>query len=457
MQTGEIRLAFNKSSVLMFWRIFLFYLDFTPLKKLSYDILKLRNFRFLLVARMLGILALQSQAVIVGWQIYSLTKDPFMLGLTGLTEAVPAIIGALFAGHIVDNHHPQRIYFLCMIALTLNTFMLLLTAGGIIEVPPDMLIPIIFCGVFISGMARCFIAPTSFTLLAWIIPKKNMPSAAAWQSSGFQIAAIGGPAISGLVYGQFGAEVAWFIPTCMMFCAGIAVWCIRTPDKNKDKKAQKKPKAWTSIKEGWSFIIKNPVLLSVMTIDMFAVLFGGAVAMLPAFAEEILHIGSEGLGLLRAAPALGAVITALTLALYPLQTIKGKHLLLVVTGFGVCMIGFGFSTSFWVAMIFLALSGAFDSVSMVIRGTLMQFLTPEDMRGRVSSVNSMFIISSNEIGAFESGVAAKFLGLVPSIVFGGVGTLIVVAAAGALSPQLRNSAYRADDNLVEHKYKKGKP
>ena len=416
------------------------------MKKLSYDVLKMRNFRLLLAARMLGILALQSQAVIVGWQIYSLTKDPFMLGLTGLAEAVPAIIGALFAGYVVDNSHPQRVYLLSLLALTLNTFFLLLSAGGIIELSEAAIIPIIFVGVFISGMARCFISPSSFTLIAWIVPRKDMPSASAWQSSGFQIAAIGGPAISGMVYGQFGVQIAWMIPTAMMFLAMLTVLFIKTPDQKTDQESTSKtrPKAWTSIKEGWAFIAKNPVLLSVMTIDMFAVLFGGAVAMLPAFAEEILHVGSEGLGLLRAAPALGAVVTALFLALFPLQSIKGKHLLLVVTGFGICMIGFGFSTVFWVAMVFLALSGAFDSISMVIRGTLMQFLTPDRMRGRVSSVNSMFIISSNEIGAFESGVAAKFLGLVPSIVFGGVGTLVVVAVAGILSPKLRNANYDAD-------------
>jgi hypothetical protein len=192
-------------------------------------------------------------------------------------------------------------------------------------------------------------------------------------------------------------------------------------------------------------MLQNPKILSVMTLDMFAVLFGGAVAMLPAFADQVLHVGSEGLGALRAAPALGAVFTALIFALRPMKVFSAKRLLIVVAGFGLCMIGFGLSTSFWLSMLFLALSGAFDSVSMITRGTIMQLLTPERMRGRVSSVNSMFIISSNEIGAFESGLAAKWLGLTPSVVFGGMATLFVVFATAMLSPDFRKMVVRSDD------------
>ena len=200
-----------------------------------------------------------------------------------------------------------------------------------------------------------------------------------------------------------------------------------------------------SIREGWQFIIKTPVLLGSMSLDMLAVLFGGAIALLPAFAADILHVGSEGLGALRAAPAVGAVIMALIMAIKPMKVISIKRLLWVVVGFGISMIGFGFSTSLWLSMVFLALSGMFDSVSMVIRQTLMQKMTPDHMRGRVSSVNSMFVISSNEIGAFESGVLAKFFGLVPSVVIGGVGTLIVAVGAAWASPAMRNTVIELED------------
>jgi len=204
-----------------------------------------------------------------------------------------------------------------------------------------------------------------------------------------------------------------------------------------------------SIVAGWKFILQKPVLLSVMTLDMFAVLFGGAVAMLPAFADQVLHVGSEGLGALRAAPALGAMVTALFLAVRPMRHLSAKRLLWVVAGFGVCMIGFGLSHIFWLSMLLLILSGMFDCVSMVIRSTLMQLLTPDNMRGRVSSVNSMFVISSNEIGAFESGTVARLIGLVPSVVLGGFATLLVVGVTALLSPQLRRTV--VDTHADEHK------
>ncbi len=223
---------------------------------------------------------------------------------------------------------------------------------------------------------------------------------------------------------------------------------ISKPHRQHKSSEQREP-AVQSIKAGWKFILGNRVLLSVMALDMFAVLFGGAVAILPAFADTVLHIGSEGLGMLRAAPAIGSISMALFLALRPMQHIRARTLLWVITGFGVCMIGFGLSQHFLVAAFFLMLSGAFDSVSMVVRGTLMQLLIPERMRGRVSAVNSMFIISSNEIGAFESGAAASLLGLVPSILFGGAMTLLVVASTALLAPPLRRLVINTEDHTIE--------
>jgi MFS family permease len=412
----------------------------------SLDVLRLRDFRLLLATRIFGMMALQAQDVIIGWQIYSLTHDPFILGLTGLTEAVPAITCALFAGHVVDVGRPHRIFLTCFGVMLLNMCVLLLAAGGYVPVP-GKLTAWIFSGVFISGLARSFVMPSSFSLLSRIVPRDKIPAASAWLSGGFQLGAISGPAVAGVMYGVYGVHVVWFMPALLMLGAFIALACMGRPHRQYRSAARREPAA-KSIRAGWVFILHNRVLLAIMALDMFAVLFGGAVAMLPAYADKVLHIGSEGLGALRAAAALGAIATALLLALRPMKIMRASLLLWVVAGFGGCIIGFGLSTHFWLSMLFLAASGAFDSVSMVMRSTLMQLLVPDAMRGRVSAVNSMFIISSNEIGAFESGLAAKFLGLVPSVVFGGCMTLLVAGATAFFSPRLRRLRVNADDASV---------
>ncbi len=403
---------------------------------LSVAVLKNIDFRRLVGARSFGMFGLQAQAVIVGWQIYTLTNSVFMLGLVGLVEAVPAIIMSFFSGHIVDISRPHRVYIMSVASLMLISLGLLLIAGEVIVVNGDFLLWFIFGCVFLSGIARSFIMPASFTLLSQIVPKSNIPAASAWMSSGFQFAAITGPAVAGIVYGGYGHFIAWLIPVSFLFVALIMAISISQPHRHY-RSNERREKAAASIKAGWKFIFSNRVLLSVMSLDMFAVLFGGAVAILPAFADEILAAGSEGLGLLRAAPAVGSIATALYMALVPMKDVKARTLLWVVVGFGFSIIGFGFSTSLWMAAFFLAISGAFDSVSMVIRGTLMQLLVPDNMRGRVSAVNGMFIISSNEIGAFRAGSFASLLGLVPSIVIGGFATLGIVGATAVLAPQMR--------------------
>lgn len=415
----------------------------------STAVLKIADFRCLMLTRMFVTFALQSQAVIVGWQVYDLTKDPLMLGLTGLAEAIPAILSAFYAGHVVDISNPKKIYRLCLMALVVNTLILFMIAGGHVDTPLNTpLLAWIFIGIIASGLIRAFIMPASFSLLPLVVERPQIQSASAWMNSFFQIAAVGGPALAGIIYAFYGVTWAWAMPIAMMSCALINISFLMVIPPPREH--AQKPSTLQNIRAGWAFILSKPVLLSVMTLDMFAVLLGGAVAMLPAFTDEILKIGPEGLGLLRAAPAIGAVLTAIIFALYPMKHLSGAKLLFVVAGFGCCMIGFGFSTSFWVALIFLALSGAFDSVSVIIRSTLMQLLTPDHMRGRVSSVNSMFIISSNEIGAFESGVAARVLGLVPSIIFGGFGTLLVVGVTSLLSPGLRRIVV---DQHGEHHHK----
>ena len=411
---------------------------------LSYDVLRNRNFRLLLATRLLAIFGMQAQAVIVGWHIYTLTHDPLMLGLIGLTEAIPALVCALFAGHIVDISRPHRVFLIALSGVAFASLCLLLVAGGFVQLPPKQTLITMFAAVFLSGIARSFIMPASFTLLPQIVPRHDIPAASAWMSSGFQLAAITGPAAAGIIYGGYGHQVAWLIPFSFLALSTIMFGRIEEHHRQFRRITGKREPAVQSIKAGWKFVLHNRVLLPIMALDMFAVLFGGAVAVLPVFADQVLHMDSEGLGLLRAAPAVGSIMTALYFALNPMKTIRATRLLWVVTGFGVCMICFGLSTNFFAAAFFLAASGAFDSVSMVIRATLMQLLVPDDMRGRVSALNSMFIISSNEIGAFESGAAASLLGLVPSILLGGSITLLVAGATATFCPQLRKLVVQAD-------------
>lgn len=402
---------------------------------LSFTVLRNKNFRALLATRTFALMAMQAQAVIVGWQVYEITGSVVMLGLTGLAEAIPAISCALFAGHFVDTSHPKRIYALCLAGLALNTLLLLVLAGGMVDLSDTLLLVAIYVGIISSGFIRSFIAPATFALLPMIVSREHYSAATSWQTAGHQVAFIGGPALGGLIYGGYGVTTAWFVAFFLMLIATVLTFAIKV--KHNREKGQVRPSAFKSIKEGWVFLLNNRALLSIMSLDMLAVLFGGAIAILPAFADQVLGVGAEGLGILRAAPALGAILTALWFAVKPMKHITAAKMLVVVAGFGLSMVGFGLSTSFISALVFLALSGAFDSVSMVIRGTLTQILTPENMKGRISAVNSMFIISSNEIGAFESGVAAAMFGLVPSIVIGGVGTLVVVAGVAYFSPSFR--------------------
>lgn len=403
---------------------------------ISFTILKNIDFRRLMGARVLGIFGLQAQAVAVGWQVYTLTNDVLMLGLVGLCEAIPAILCSLVAGHVVDISRPHRIYTASLLLLAMAAGVLWALAAEWFTLSTNTHLVVMFACVFFSGLVRGFIMPASFTLMSQIVPREHIPAASAWLSSGFQLAAILGPATAGLLYGGYGAAVAWALPFSFLILAFMVAASISHPHRHYRNTQTREP-ALQSIVAGWKFILGNRVLLSVMLLDMFAVLFGGAVAILPAFADTVLQLGSEGLGLLRAAPAVGSIASALFLALRPMKVIRARVLLWAVAGFGVSMLGFGLSTTFLSAGMFLILSGACDSVSMVVRGTLMQLLIPDAMRGRVSAVNSMFIISSNEIGAFESGAAARLMGLVPSILFGGCMTLGVVATAALTAPNLR--------------------
>ncbi|MBL8640488.1 MAG: MFS transporter [Alphaproteobacteria bacterium] len=410
----------------------------------SYAILKKQNFRLLIATRMFSNMALQSLSVIIGWQIYELTNDPLMLGLIGLTEAVPAIIGALFSGYIVDISTPHHVYKACITALILNLLFLLSVGGGFFSVPQGAVIPLLFLGIFVSGLARSFLMPAHFSITPQIVDKKDYASANGWSNTAFQVSVIMGPILGGAVYGFYGVSSAWILPISFMILALLCILNIK--NLREYEKFDKKGRVIENIIDGWKFILLNPMLLTVMALDMLAVLFGGAIAILPAFAAEVLMVGPEGLGILRTAPGLGAIVSAIYLALRPMKIFTLQRMLWSVIGFGLSMIGFGLSTSFLLCFVFLGLSGLFDTVSVIIRSTLKQILTPDHMRGRVSSISFMFVVSSNEIGSFESGVAARALGLVPSILFGGIMTLFVAGITFYMTPSLRKHVF--DENGI---------
>ncbi len=374
------------------------------------------------------------QAVIFGWLIYNYTKDPFSLGLIGLAEAIPAISIALFGGHLADKYNRKKLilFFLVMLIL-ISTLLTVFTYEAQINFEKFGTVPV-YAMIFLTGVARGVLGPTITAFAAQLVPKNLYANASAWSSTVWQTGAVTGPATAGLLYGFYGPFVASAF-VCLFI--GAAILCYTQIGSKPIIKSEMKISLFDSLTSGVRFVFKNQIMLSAITLDLFAVLFGGAVALLPMFADQVLGVGAQGLGFLRSAPAVGAVLMALVLAYRPPVTNSGKKLLWSVAGFGICMILFALSTNFYLSFAILALSGMLDSVSVIIRSTIMQTLTPDEMRGRVSAVNSIFIGSSNEIGAFESGLAAKLLGLVPSVIFGGTMTVMVVLASTKWAPALK--------------------
>ncbi len=396
--------------------------------------LRLPDFRFFITARLFMTLATQMQGLIVSWQIYQYTKDPLWLGMIGLTEAIPFISSSLFAGHIADIIERKKIITWATIMLMLCTGLLCgftLNNGFVLHaygVWP------IYGIVFLSGIARAFIAPSYFAFLSQIVPRSEYPNASTWSSTTWQIGAVGGLSIGGLIYAWVGFTYSYAIDFGLLLIALCSISFI--PARPLPPKLEKE-RLFESLAKGVFFVFRNEEILGALSLDLFAVLFGGAVAMLPIFADKILKVGPEGLGLLRAAPAVGAVVMAAVMVYRPPLKNAGRNLLICVACFGICMILFALSTNFLLSMFILALSGAFDSVSVVIRGTILQLMTPDEMRGRVSAVNNIFIGSSNEIGEFESGVTAKLMRLIPSVIFGGSMTILVVAYTSFKAKKLR--------------------
>lgn len=402
-----------------------------------YAALRFREFNIFLLLRFVLVFAWSMQFIVIEWQVYTLTKDPLSLGIIGLMEIIPALSMALFAGHIVDQREKRNLFLCCIGLFSLISLGLFFLSEASIMASwgQKSILYSIYGFVFFGGLLRAFFGPTIFSLVSLIVPKKVYPNAATWNSSTWQMASILGPAVAGLTINWLG--VHWslcivFVLVVISFLLGLMI----------SKKPVLNPKIGEpiiqSLKEGVRFVFKTKAILGALSLDMIAVLFGGAVALLPVFAQDILKVGPEGFGVLRAAPAVGAFLTMLTTAYIPISRRAGMKLLVAVFGFGISIIVFGLSSVFWISVIALFFSGITDGVSMVIRQTILQLKTPDHMRGRVSSVNSMFVGSSNELGAFESGLTAKLMGTVTAVVFGGTMTLITALTTGLVSPSFRN-------------------
>ncbi|MBY0488273.1 MAG: MFS transporter [Gemmatimonadaceae bacterium] len=404
----------------------------------TFAALRVPNFGRYILALFTLTLGIQIQGTVVGWQVYDLTHDPLALGLIGLAEALPAISMSLFAGHFADTHDRRRISLLALSVLVACSVALWWLAHptplGLASMVSSARVRAIYAVIVVSGVARAFLQPARQALSAELVPRALYSNAITWRSGSWQLAAVLGPALGGLLYAIGGSTLAYVVDAVLMTAAVFVLTTVR--HRSPVREVTDEPMG-EAILGGLRFVFSEPLLLSALALDLFSVLFGGAVALLPVFSGEILKAGPTGLGLLRAAPSLGAVTTGILLTRFPPFAKTGRNLLLAVAGFGVCTIGFGLSKSFPLSLALLALGGAFDMVSVVIRSLMLQLRTPESLLGRVSGVNQIFIGSSNEIGAFESGLTARWWGAVTSVVVGGIATLGVVATTAIAVPSLR--------------------
>ncbi|HDS0922069.1 TPA: MFS transporter [Stenotrophomonas maltophilia] len=389
------------------------------------------GFSLLLAYRILAMLSYQIVAVTVGWHIYEVTRNPFSLGLVGLAEVLPFFCVAPFAGYLVDHLPRRRLGMVACSGLVLTAVVLTAVAEGWL---PFRGVWPIYAAVAMTGMVRAFLSPIYNALFARVLERHQFARGAGLGSVVFQAGMVVGPALGGGLVAWGGKSLSYGVAVA---AALGALGCLAMLRVSEPVHTGPAAPIFKSIAEGGRFVLGNRIMVGAMALDMFSVLLGGVVAMLPAFLHEILHHGPEGLGILRAAPALGSVCVGLWLARRPLQRNAGRVLLFAVAGFGLCVIGFGLSHSFWLSAVILLFYGAFDGVSVVIRSTILQLATPEEMRGRVSSINGIFISSSNELGAFYAGTMAKLLGLVPAVVLGGFAVLSVAGITAWKNPTLR--------------------
>ncbi len=397
----------------------------------SKAVLRLPEFRYLLCANGFSTLAGRALAVVIGYQVYKLTRDPLALGWLGLFEALPALSLALFGGHVADRTDRRRIILLTQSVSVLCALgFAFLSAQG----HSSKLIGL-YVIVFMAGIARGFADPASTAFEAQVIPREVYVYASSWSSSVWQSCAILGPALGGFAYDLIGVRNAYLVIAGLF---GLSLLCISRIAPKPVPIPEASESIWHSIAVGVKYVLHNQVIVGSMALDLFAVLFGGTMALLPIFASDILKVGARGLGFLNAAPSLGALLVALWSTHRPPVRHAGRNLIVSVAGFGVCIIAFALSKNFFFSLFALFLTGVFDGVSVVVRRSVLRLMSPENMRGRIASVSWIFIGASNEIGAFESGIAARLLGTVRSVWIGGIVTLIVVAITAAVAPKLRN-------------------
>lgn len=402
--------------------------------------MRVTEFRHLMIGRFVYIMALRMLGTLVGWWIYELTNDPLAIGLVGLAEVIPAVSLALYAGYIIDISEKRKLllkgvvcYFSCVLL-----FLLLSTHFTLAQLGANWVAFSIYILLFLTGIIRAFTGPLFSTMVATVVPKNLLQSATTWNQSVWLSASVIGHAAVGFLIaglGNFGS----LIIIISLIAIGFGFIYSLSPKPALNVKGEKT--GFESVKEGLQFVFKTKEVLGALSLDMFAVLFGGVVAMIPVFAKDILNIGPIGFGWLNAASDIGAIFVILILTFFPLKSGQGKTLLLSVAGFGVCIIVFALSKLFWISFAALLISGILDGISMIVRGTIVQMKTPDHMRGRVMSVNAMFVNSSNELGQFESGIAAKLMGVIPSVLFGGGMTLFVVVATWFKAPTLRKMNY----------------
>jgi MFS family permease len=405
----------------------------------AFSIFKYAELKNFLLSRFLFIMMLRMMGTVVGWQIYHITNDPLSIGMVGLSEFVPAFLLALYAGHIVDISERRQLMLRSMSLYTLCAAGLLLISTSMAQqkLPSGSIPFFIYSMIFFTGVIRAFSGPTFQAILAHTVPKELLARAAAASSATWLIASICGHAAGGFMIAGLGYSKTYLAIIIIVLIAVLIMSRIEPkPAANSGDK-----KTWDSVKEGLQFVWKTKDLLGSMALDLFAVLFGGAVALIPVFAKDILKVGPIGFGWLNAAADIGSIIIILWLTFHPLKRKQGLLLLYAVAGFGICIILFGLSRWYWLSFAALMVSGVLDGISVVVRSTIFQLKTPNEMRGRVSSVNSMFINSSNELGQFESGVTAKIMGSVPAVLFGGCMTLLVVIITWFKAPSLKKTEF----------------
>lgn len=402
--------------------------------------LKEKEFRLYIICRFIYIMALRMVGTVVAYELFQLTQSSFAIGLVGLAEFIPVFSLALYAGHVIDQSEKRTLLLKGMIAYTFCVALLIICTYPQVQLNLNKKwLEYCFYGIiFLTGIIRAFAGPVSHAIVAQLVPRNVLPFAANISSSTWLIGSITGHAGAGFLIAGIGVNHTFMVVLFLIITAATLLSFIkRKPVLVK----QKDIAAWESVKEGLRFVYQHKIMLGAISLDLFAVLFGGAVALIPEFSERILHTGPIGFGWLTAATDIGSISVILLLTLFPMRKKQGKRMMLAVAGFGICIIIFGLSDIYLISFIALLCSGIFDGISVIVRGTILQLTTPDEMRGRVSSVNSMFINSSNELGQFESGFASRVFGLVPSVIFGGCMTLLVVIITWFKAPALKKMEY----------------